>query len=70
MNLCLTEICHISPSGGALNFFDKGINVLIVTASCIPRVSLALDTAFQHCSPDIVLYNAGTDILDGDPLGR
>ena len=34
----------------------------------------SLDTALQRASkefePDIILYNAGTDILTGDPLGR
>ncbi|CAL8468554.1 g8094 [Coccomyxa elongata] len=29
-----------------------------------------LHTAFSEFTPDIVLYNAGTDILIGDPLGR
>lgn len=29
-----------------------------------------LDTAFKEFTPDIILYNAGTDILIGDPLGR
>ena len=28
-----------------------------------------LDAAFGEFQPDIVLYNAGTDILAGDPLG-
>ena len=28
-----------------------------------------LDAAFEECQPDIILYNAGTDILAGDPLG-
>lgn len=29
-----------------------------------------LHTAFREFTPDIILYNAGTDILIGDPLGR
>ena len=31
----------------------------------------ALDRAFeQFAQPDLVVHNAGSDILDGDPLGR
>jgi histone deacetylase 11 len=26
--------------------------------------------AAQNFEPDLLIYNAGTDILDGDPLGR
>lgn len=33
-------------------------------------VAAALGRAFAEFSPDLVIYNAGTDILDGDPLGR
>lgn len=29
-----------------------------------------LQRAFKEFTPDIILYNAGTDILVGDPLGR
>jgi len=29
-----------------------------------------LERAFKEFTPDIILYNAGTDILVGDPLGR
>jgi len=28
-----------------------------------------LDLAFEEFHPDIVVYNAGTDILEGDSLG-
>lgn len=30
----------------------------------------ALDQAFAAFKPDLVIHNAGTDILSGDPLGR
>ena len=30
----------------------------------------ALQRAAKEFKPDIILYNAGTDILTGDPLGR
>ena len=29
-----------------------------------------LEAGFTNFAPDIVLYNAGTDILKGDPLGQ
>ena len=29
-----------------------------------------LDKAFEEFQPDFVIYNAGTDILEGDPLGK
>lgn len=36
----------------------------------LEQLQAALDTAFRESQPDIVMYNAGTDILKGDPLGR
>lgn len=33
-------------------------------------VSFHLKAALDDFSPDLVIYNAGTDILDGDPLGK
>ncbi|KAL4424507.1 hypothetical protein ABPG77_006816 [Micractinium sp. CCAP 211/92] len=33
-------------------------------------VAGALGRAFADFSPELLIYNAGTDILDGDPLGR
>ena len=35
----------------------------------LARLEEGLATSFREFSPDIVLYNAGTDILAGDPLG-
>ena len=35
----------------------------------LARLEGGLTTSFTEFKPDIVLYNAGTDILDGDPLG-
>ena len=29
-----------------------------------------IEKAFQEFTPNLVIYNAGTDILSGDPLGR
>ena len=33
------------------------------------ELGLCLRTAFARFSPDIVIHNAGSDILQGDPLG-
>jgi histone deacetylase 11 len=30
----------------------------------------SLEQDFQFCQPEFVIYNAGTDILTGDPLGK
>ena len=35
----------------------------------LPALSAALERAFTQFMPDLVLFNAGTDILEGDPLG-
>jgi len=29
-----------------------------------------LNQAFDEFKPDFVIYNAGTDVLEGDPLGK
>ena len=39
-------------------------------AEYLGKLRVALETAFASFQPDIVLYNAGTDVLVGDPLGR
>jgi Histone deacetylase domain len=36
----------------------------------LAALSSALDEAFQKCQPHLVIHNAGTDILIGDPLGK
>jgi len=36
----------------------------------LDRLQPALERAFSSFDPDVVFYNAGTDILAGDPLGR
>ncbi|KAM7402733.1 hypothetical protein PAMP_017947 [Pampus punctatissimus] len=35
----------------------------------LQKVELHLEGALNEVRPDIIVYNAGTDILDGDPLG-
>ena len=33
------------------------------------RICRHLEGALNEFEPDVLIYNAGTDILDGDPLG-
>ncbi|EFJ15307.1 hypothetical protein SELMODRAFT_180494 [Selaginella moellendorffii] len=40
------------------------------TDSYLTRLKQELEGAFQAFAPDLLVYNAGTDILEGDPLGR
>eukprot|EP01127_Copromyxa_protea_P005952 TRINITY_DN15778_c0_g1_i1.p1 TRINITY_DN15778_c0_g1~~TRINITY_DN15778_c0_g1_i1.p1 ORF type:complete len:369 (-),score=37.58 TRINITY_DN15778_c0_g1_i1:96-1202(-) len=53
----------------------KAINVEIHARSGIEdekylrKLNAGLDRAFSQCTPDLIIYNAGTDILDGDQLG-
>uniref|UniRef100_A0A3B4A7M9 Histone deacetylase domain-containing protein n=1 Tax=Periophthalmus magnuspinnatus TaxID=409849 RepID=A0A3B4A7M9_9GOBI len=35
----------------------------------LQKVELHCDGALNEVRPDVIVYNAGTDILDGDPLG-
>lgn len=35
----------------------------------LQKVELHSEGALNEVKPDIIVYNAGTDILDGDPLG-
>eukprot|EP00004_Rigifila_ramosa_P000344 TRINITY_DN1038_c0_g1_i5.p2 TRINITY_DN1038_c0_g1~~TRINITY_DN1038_c0_g1_i5.p2 ORF type:complete len:151 (-),score=30.13 TRINITY_DN1038_c0_g1_i5:17-469(-) len=39
-------------------------------AAYLPGVQALLDKAFVEFSPDLIIYNAGTDIMAGDPLGH
>jgi len=39
-------------------------------ASYLAEVQFALDHAFATFQPDVIYYNAGTDIMAGDPLGQ
>ena len=36
----------------------------------LAQVDAGLMTAFREFKPDFVIYNAGTDCMCGDPLGR
>lgn len=35
----------------------------------LQKVQTHVEGALNESRPDIIIYNAGTDILDGDPLG-
>lgn len=35
----------------------------------LQKVELHCEGALNELRPDVIVYNAGTDILDGDPLG-
>lgn len=41
----------------------------ITTEAYLAAVEKALDRAFANFQPQLVIYNAGTDIIKGDPLG-
>ena len=38
-------------------------------AEYLRQVELHTEGVLNEMRPDIVVYNAGTDVLDGDPLG-
>ncbi|XP_050365688.1 histone deacetylase 2, partial [Argentina anserina] len=40
------------------------------TAEYLRKLDEALEVAAHSFDPELIVYNAGTDILDGDPLGR
>lgn len=40
------------------------------TKEYLEKLDKALEVARNNFHPELVVYNAGTDILDGDPLGR
>jgi histone deacetylase 11 len=54
----------INVDGGLNNW--KGIDDTVY----LSKVREVVRQAFEQFSPDIVFYNAGSDILEGDPLGK
>ena len=54
----------------------RGITYDIDASDCpddtsyLDRLEETLPRAFQEFKPDFVIYNAGTDCMEGDPLGR
>ncbi|KAF9613996.1 hypothetical protein IFM89_014796 [Coptis chinensis] len=55
----------------ARRFIDKKVEVPTGTTTDVylERLDKALEVAGNIFEPELVVYNAGTDILDGDPLG-
>ncbi|KAJ4824364.1 hypothetical protein Tsubulata_042158 [Turnera subulata] len=56
----------------ARRYIDQKVEVPsgTTTKEYLNRLDEALEVAGQSFDPELVVYNAGTDILDGDPLGR
>ncbi|CAN7101543.1 unnamed protein product [Brassica rapa subsp. narinosa] len=55
----------------ARRFIDQKVEVMSGTSTdeYLRKLDKALEVAFRNFQPEMVVYNAGTDILDGDPLG-
>lgn len=56
----------------ARRYIDQKVEVPsgTTTDEYLKTLDEALEVAAQTFEPELVVYNAGTDILDGDPLGR
>ncbi|XP_020089514.1 histone deacetylase 2 [Ananas comosus] len=56
----------------AKRYIDQKIELVsgTVTKDYLGQLDKALEVAKTKFNPELVVYNAGTDILDGDPLGR
>ncbi|KAK1438297.1 hypothetical protein QVD17_04104 [Tagetes erecta] len=56
----------------ARKYIDQSVEVPSGTATeeYLIKLDEALEVAGNAFDPELVIYNAGTDILDGDPLGR
>lgn len=56
----------------ARRYIDQKVEVLsgTTTNEYLTKLDEALKVAGRMFDPELVVYNAGTDILDGDPLGR
>ncbi|XP_027183218.1 histone deacetylase 2 [Coffea eugenioides] len=64
---------HIYPFDyEARRYIDQQIEVPTgtLTSDYLSKLDEALEVASRNFSPELIVYNAGTDILDGDPLGR
>ncbi|XP_023635959.1 histone deacetylase 2 [Capsella rubella] len=55
----------------ARRFIDQKVEVAsgTTTEEYLRKLDEALEVASRNFQPELVIYNAGTDILDGDPLG-
>ncbi|KAL6208011.1 hypothetical protein ACLB2K_018963 [Fragaria x ananassa] len=56
----------------ARRYIDQKVEVAsgTTTAEYLRKLDEALEVAAHNFEPELIVYNAGTDILDGDPLGR
>lgn len=63
-------ICSSSSKGNPYNAPLHRKCFSLATPARLAWFSLRLNESFDRFSPDIVFYNAGTDILVGDPLGN
>ncbi|XP_057425588.1 histone deacetylase 2 [Lotus japonicus] len=56
----------------ARNYINQKVEVKsgTLTEEYLQKLDEALEVAARRFKPELVIYNAGTDILDGDPLGR
>jgi hypothetical protein len=52
---------------GAVYFLVLSFNKLVIHSS---SWNILLQVCSSRFHPQLIVYNAGTDILDGDPLGR
>jgi len=49
---------------------DVGLEPFTGDKAYLSLLSKSLQTAFDEANPDLVVYVAGTDVLQGDPLGQ
>lgn len=49
------QVVHVPPGASGAEYTSK--------------LESTLGAAMDRAKPDAILYNAGTDVLDGDPLG-
>ncbi|XP_022638219.1 histone deacetylase 2 isoform X1 [Vigna radiata var. radiata] len=56
----------------ARNYINQQVEVKsgTLTEEYLQKLDEALEVAGRRFNPELVIYNAGTDILQGDPLGR
>ncbi|KAL5558771.1 hypothetical protein UlMin_034982 [Ulmus minor] len=56
----------------ARRYIDQKVEVASGTRTdeYLKKLDEALEVAAHNFDPELIVYNAGTDVLDGDPLGR
>jgi acetoin utilization deacetylase AcuC-like enzyme len=56
----------------AKRYIDQKVELVsgTKTEDYLDQLDKALKVAESRFQPQLIVYNAGTDILDGDPLGR